>query len=309
MIEVSHLTKRFGRTVAIDDVSFSVEKGEIVGLLGPNGAGKSTTLRLLSGFLPATGGTVTIDGDDVYTASLDVRRKIGYLPENAPLYTDMRVREYLRYRGKLKGLRGKRLRSRLSAVLDACGLEDVSARVIGRLSKGYRQRVGLADALVHEPEVLLLDEPTLGLDPNQIRQIRGLIRGLARRHTVLLCSHILSEVEVICERVLILNHGTVAASDTPARLAGLLKGNRNVMVELRARRDEALAALSAVPGVVGISADEDGDWTRFTCQCHKGTDMREALYKAVQENGWPLRELTAERIDLEDVFVAMTTET
>jgi ABC-2 type transport system ATP-binding protein len=294
--------------VAVDDVSFSVGKGEIVGLLGPNGAGKTTTLRMLSGYLPATGGTVTVAGHDVFNESLAVRRSIGYLPESAPLYGDMRVQEYLRYRGRLKGLRGKRLRTRTTDVLASCGLSDVAGRVIGRLSKGYRQRVGLADALIHEPELLLLDEPTLGLDPNQIRQIRTLIRGLAKRHTVLLCSHILPEVELICERVLILNQGRVVASDTPEKLAGLLKGNRNVTLDLRAQRDEALAALSAVPGVVGVSARENGEWTQFTCQCDKGADVREALHRAVVDHGWPLRELAAEKVDLEAVFVAMTAE-
>ena len=211
MIEVKNLTKRFGRVTAINGVSFKVAAGEIVGLLGPNGAGKTSTLRVLAGYLPATGGDVSIGGADVFTESLDVRSKVGYLPENVPLYMDMRIIEYLKFRGALKGLRGSRLRERVSVVLEQCGLTEERRALIGRLSKGFRQRVGLADCLLHEPECLILDEPTIGLDPNQIRHIRGLIRSLAHQHTVLISTHILPEVEMLCERVLIMNQGRIVA--------------------------------------------------------------------------------------------------
>ena len=308
MISVSSLTKRFGGTVAVDNISFDVKKGEIVGFLGPNGAGKTTTMRVLAGFFPATGGTVTIAGFDVFRDSLEVRRKIGYLPENVPLYGEMRVVEYLSYRARLKGLRGKRLRSRLDNVIDACGLGDVKRTVIGRLSKGYKQRIGLADSLVHEPDLLILDEPTIGLDPNQIRQIRTLIRGLASRHTVLLSSHILPEVEMICERVLIISRGRIVASDTTESLLGLMKGNRRAVVEVKGERDRIQEKLQQARGVVRVTWEAAGEWHRFACECQGQPDICPALFRVVSENGWELRELTEQKRNLEDVFVALTGE-
>lgn len=309
MIRVEHLTKRFGCTRAVDDLSFHVNRGEIVGFLGPNGAGKTTTMRILAGFLYPTAGTVTIGGMDVVTESLDVRRQLGYLPENVPLYPDMRVTEYLHYRGRLKGLQGKVLKQCVLEVLESCGLYDEQRRIIGQLSKGYRQRVGLADALVHSPDLLLLDEPTIGLDPNQIRHIRKLIKSLAQRHTVLLSTHILSEVESICERVLIMHKGRIVASDTPRDLLATLKGTPRVFLDVRGPADRIPGELERIDGVrTAVLESHDGPWQRVVCECAGDSDPREALGRCVCAAGWGLRELTLDRPALEDVFVAMTTE-
>jgi ABC-2 type transport system ATP-binding protein len=306
MIEVKNLTKRFGRVTAINDVSFKVAKGEIVGLLGPNGAGKTTTLRILSCYLPASGGDAMVGGADVFSDSLLVRSKVGYLPENVPLYPDMRVDEYLRFRGALKGLRSGRLRERIGAVLEQCNLTEQRSLVIGRLSKGFRQRVGLADCLLHEPECLILDEPTIGLDPNQIRHIRDLIRGLAKQHTVLISTHILPEVEMLCERVLIMNGGRIVASDTPKALVGLMKGSERVVIEVLGSRRAILEAFEAIPCVETLACEPMGEWSRLVCQCKKGSDARTDMFKVVCKNQWQIRELTTERRNLEDVFVAIT---
>jgi len=306
MIVVDGLIKRFGRSSAVDGVSFQVAKGEIVGLLGPNGAGKTTTMRILSCFIPATGGAARISGHDIFTDSLGVRASIGYLPENVPLYEEMRVREYLRFRGRLKGMRGRYLKERVREVERTCGLRDVRRAVIRSLSKGYRQRVGLADCLVHEPELLILDEPTIGLDPNQIHDIRQLIRALAKDHTVLLSSHILSEVEAMCSRVLIMNKGRIVASDTPRALAGLLQGNSRVTAEVCGSRRVVLSKMEEIPGVVSISCSPMGEWSRVVCECAQGQDLREEIYRVVSHNNWTLRELTMSRPGLEDVFYAIT---
>ena len=308
MIKAEHLTKRFGNLAAVDDLSFEVRQGEIVGLLGPNGAGKTTTMRILSGFLPPTGGYVTVAGYDVLDDSLEVRRRVGYLPESIPLHRDLRVVEYLAYRGRLKGLSGAALRERMGLMLETCGLVRVRRKIIGHLSKGYRQRVGLADCLLNDPAVLLLDEPTIGLDPNQVRQARNLIRGLAADHTVLLSSHVLSEVEMICERVLIMRDGKIVAADTPRNLAGSLGGMARVVVELQGPRDDMRAALSALPGICGVAGSTDGEWSRFVCECAAAVDPRESIFGLASEHSWPLRELNMERTNLEDIFVAITTE-
>ncbi len=308
VIRVEHLTKHFGGRAAVDDVSFQVRSGEIVGFLGPNGAGKTTTMRILSCFLPACGGKVMVAGKDVFAHSMEVRRHVGYMPENVPLYRDMRVVEYLAFRARLKGVRGKKVRVRVGDVMETCGLFDARDRIIGQLSKGFQQRVGLADALVHEPEVLILDEPSIGLDPNQIRHIRTLIKVLAHRYTVLLSSHILHEVEMICERVLIINEGRIVASDTPDNLVGLMKGNLQVALEIKADLDSARKHLMQVDGVTRVSGSYVGRWCRLRCECGKGSDVRDQIAKTVFDNGWPLRELTAQKQNLEDVFVAMTTE-
>ena len=308
MIKAANLTKRFGRTKAIDDLSFEVKRGEIVGLLGPNGAGKTTIMRILSCFMPATGGTVAVAGFDVFRDSLEIRRRIGYLSENVSLYRDMRVSEYLHYRGRLKGLSRERLRARLEEVISRCGLAEVKRNIIGRLSKGYTQRVGLADSLLHEPELLILDEPTIGLDPGQVRHIRDLIKSLARRHTVLLSSHVLPEVEMTCQRVLIINRGRIVASDTPNNLVGLMKGNPRFVAEVKGSRDAVLRRLEAIIGVVKVSCEPLGEWNRFTCECEKGRDIREELSRTVFASNWTLRELRAEKRNLEDVFLAMITE-
>jgi len=306
MISVANLTKRFGRVTAVDNISFEVRPGEIVGFLGPNGAGKTTTMRVLATYLPATGGTVRIGGLDAFENSIGVRRKIGYLPEAVPLYAEMRVCEYLRYRGRLKGLRGRRLRARLAEVLAVCDIEDARRTVIGRLSRGYAQRVGLADSLIHEPEVLILDEPTIGLDPNQIRHFRTLIKGIAGRHTVLLSSHILSEVQMICERVLIMKAGRIVASDATEHLVGAMRGAHRIILEVQGALDAVVAALRKVVGVSGADGVAAGEWSRITCECEPGCDPRAELSQAIAAGGWVLREIRAEQRNLEDAFAELT---
>src|SRR5277367_1562022 len=249
MIEVSNLTKRYSSHTAVSDVSFTVARGQIVGLLGENGAGKSTTMRILSCFLPATSGTVRVAGFDVFREADEVRRRIGYMPENNPLHPDMRVREYLKFRARLKGLGRSRTRERVDAVIAQCGLAEVSKRIIGQLSKGYRQRVGLADALVHEPELIILDEPTIGLDPNQIRSVRQLIKGLSATHTVLISTHILPEAEMMCSRMLIMFDGKILAADTPDNLQRLMVGSSQIVAEICATADELRDAWSQMPGI------------------------------------------------------------
>ena len=247
MIEVIKLTKRYAGHTAVRDISFTVARGEIVGLLGPNGAGKSTTMRILSCFLPATSGTVRVAGLDVFRDSREVRRRIGFMPENNPLYPEMRVREYLKFRARLKGLGFRKSRERVDVVTEQCGLTEVSKRIIGQLSKGYRQRVGLADALVHEPDLIILDEPTVGLDPHQIRSVRQLIKGLAQSHTVLISTHILPEAEMTCNRMLIMFDGRILAADTPDNLQKLMASNSQIIVEVALPESRLRAATSALP--------------------------------------------------------------
>jgi ABC-2 type transport system ATP-binding protein len=307
VIKVEHLTKRYGRTTAINDLSFEVAQGEIVGFLGPNGAGKTTTMRILACFMPATGGSVRVGGLDVFSHSIEVRRKIGYLPENAPVYRDMRVVEYLRYRARLKGLAGRKLRMRVDEVMSSCGIAEVRRRIIGQLSKGYAQRVALADALVNEPELLILDEPTIGLDPNQIRQIRDLIKSIGKHQTVLLSSHILPEVEMVCDRVLIINKGTIVASDTPQNLVDRMKSSPSLVAEIKGPTETILSKLRAIQGVTRVSVEAADDWGRFVCECDKAADVRAAIFQSASANGWMLRELREEKRNLEDVFVSVTT--
>lgn len=309
MIEVSHLTKRYPGRIAVDDVSFHVNPGEIVGFLGPNGAGKSTTMRILAGYLPATGGTVRVANHDVATESIEVRRRIGYMPESCPLYGEMRVDEYLRFRARLKGVPRAKLGSRLAEVKERCGIADVGTRIIGHLSKGYRQRVGLAESLVHEPELLILDEPTIGLDPNQIRLVRSLITSLADRHTILLSTHILSEVEMTCQRVLILNKGRIVASDTPDRLRHRMAGETLVTTEIEGPQAEVAAALRALPGVSEVLSEGAGAWVRYTVRAAREEDTGAAIFAAVSSKKWRLRELHQETATLEDIFVSLTKST
>ncbi len=305
MIEVKNLTKRFAGCRAVDDVSFTVGKGEVVGFLGPNGAGKSTTMRILACYLPASSGEAKVAGFDVFRHSLEVRRRIGYLPESTPLYPEMRVDEYLSYRAALKGVGSRRRRPRVNEVKELCGLTDVGRRIVGQLSKGYRQRVGMADALVHDPELIILDEPTIGLDPNQIRQVREVIRNLAPKHTVLLSTHILPEVEVTCQRVLIINRGRIVASDSPDRLRTRLQGGREIVAELRGAKGDVAQELYQLPGVTRVTAEAVEDWTRFRIEC--GTeDIRPLVFAAAARSGWTLRELRQEKQSLEDIFAALT---
>jgi len=306
MIEVQHLTKKFPGVLAVDDVSFDVKQGEIIGFLGPNGAGKTTIMRILSGYIPATGGHVLIGGLDVFKASLAVRKRIGYLPESVPLYLEMRVNEYLRFRARLKGVPARQVRGRVDAVKERCGLTDAGRRIIGGLSKGYRQRVGLADALVHEPDVLILDEPTVGLDPNQIRHVRELIKTLAEQHTVLLSTHILSEAEMICPRVLIINDGRIIASGAPKELTRSLRGGMGVVTEIYGPAAEVTGALSSLPSVEQVEALPGEPWTRYILTCTAGIDLRQNVFELVVRQGWRLRELRLKRSTLEDVFVNLT---
>ncbi|MCZ7592895.1 MAG: ABC transporter ATP-binding protein [Kiritimatiellae bacterium] len=306
MIEVAHLTKRYPGRVAVDDVSFRVNPGEIVGFLGPNGAGKSTTMRILAGYLPATGGIVRVANHDLATESIEVRRRIGYMPESCPLYGEMRVDEYLRFRARLKGVPRSKLKARLADVKERCGIADVGSRIIGHLSKGYRQRVGLAESLVHEPELLILDEPTIGLDPNQIRLVRSLIADLAQRHTILLSSHILSEVEMTCRRVLILNKGRIVASDTPDKLRRRMEGEATVTAEIEGPQAEVEVALRSLPGVSEVTSEGIGPWRRYTLRAARDGDTRADVFGAVAAQKWRLRELHQESATLEDIFVSLT---
>ncbi len=306
MIKVENLTKRYAGVTAIDGISFEVGQGEIVGFLGPNGAGKSTTMRILSSFMPATSGSASIAGFDIFSESLQARSRLGYMPENVPLYTDMRVGEYLDYRARLKGVRGRRIRERVGEVLEMCDLKAVRARIIGTLSKGYRQRVGLAEALVADPDLLILDEPTIGLDPNQIRHVRELIRNLGQRHTILLSTHILPEVEMTCSRVLIINKGKIEASDTPANLMKQIRATGGVRLEAKTGKDNGPEHLLGLPGVRGVDVEKDDDWSVFNIRVEPRSDPREEIYHLAAARRWLVRDLSRERTTLEDVFVEIT---
>jgi len=307
MIEVAHLTKRYAGHTAVSDVSFTVGRGEIVGLLGPNGAGKSTTMRILSCYLPATSGSVRVAGLDVYHQSDEVRRRIGYMPENNPLHVEMRVREYLKFRARLKGMSSKRMRERVDTVMQQCNLTEVAGRIIGQLSKGYRQRVGLADALVHEPELIILDEPTIGLDPHQIRAVRQLIKSLAGTHTVLLSTHILPEAEMTCNRMLIMYGGRVLAADTPENLQQLMSSNSQVLAEIAAPPVELHQCWAEMPEVEHFDiSPAEGEYFRCALTPKDGRDLRPQIFSLAQSRGWPLRELTRSRHSLEDIYVQVT---
>ena len=322
MISVQGLTKSYGATDAVRDLSFSVDRGEVVGFLGPNGAGKSTTMKILSGYLPADAGEVKIAGFDILSQSIKARSRIGYLPENVPLYPEMRVGEYLRYRGALKGVRSRRITEKVEDALELCSLGHVRKQLIGTLSKGYRQRVGLADALVNEPDILILDEPTIGLDPGQIREVRELIKGLAKRHTILLSSHILSEVEMTCSRVLIINKGQIVATGTPAELrerSGLpLSGSVRMEIQTpdRANAEAVLTILQSLEQVASASLAEGipssttstSSWTRYeiipSFSSSSSGDPRPALFEEAVRRGWKLRELSAHESSLEEIFTS-----
>jgi ABC-2 type transport system ATP-binding protein len=307
MINVEKLTKRFGGFTAVDGIDFEVQKGEIVGFLGPNGAGKSTTMRMLSGFLPPTSGKAEVAGFDVFSDSLRAREHIGYMPENVPLYLDMRVHEFLRYRAALKGVPGRRLKERVGDVLELCGLKDVEKKLIGNLSKGYRQRVGLADAMSHEPDLLILDEPTIGLDPNQIRLVRDLIRNLRRHHTILLSTHILPEVEMLCSRVIIINKGRIEALDTPQNLRAHLGQAGHILFDAIVPDAQAAAStLRGLESVQSVSHRADGEWTVFMIYPQPGHDPRESLYKQAVDNKWRVREISRPPVSLEQVFAEVT---
>ena len=306
MIKVENLTKRYAGQTAVENLSFEVGKGEIMGFLGPNGAGKSTTMRILSSFMPPTSGRASIAGYDVFSQSLQAREHLGYMPENVPLYNDMRVSEYLGYRAALKGVPHRRIAERLGDVTELCGLREVEKKLIGALSKGYRQRVGLADALVHEPDLLILDEPTSGLDPNQIRQVRELIKNLGKQHTILLSTHILPEVEMTCSRVIIIHRGRLQACDTPENLLGSMRTAGALTIEARVGQDNGEDELKKIAGVRDVRASRDGDWHTFSLRVDADQDLREEVFQLAVARHWTLRELTQQRGTLEDVFVEIT---
>jgi ABC-2 type transport system ATP-binding protein len=306
MIKVENLTKAYAGIVAIKEISFEVARGEIVGFLGPNGAGKSTTMRILASYLPPTSGQAMVAGFDVFKDSLKARRRLGYLAENVPLYHDMRVDEYLRYRGTLKGLSGRKLAGRVGTTKELCGLREVGRKKIAGLSKGFRQRVGLAEAMIHEPELLILDEPTIGLDPNQIRQVRELIKSLGERHTILLSTHILSEVEATCNRVLIINRGRIEASDSPYNLVNQLRTAGLVNLEVKTGAEDPTQYLLKIPGVKEVQLETDGQWRKGWIRIEANSDLREEIFGLAVERKWIIRELSKERATLEDVFVELT---
>ncbi|MEM1444234.1 MAG: ABC transporter ATP-binding protein [Verrucomicrobiota bacterium] len=304
MIEVNHLTKRYAGRTAVDSISFEVAKGEIVGFLGPNGAGKSTTLRILTCFLSASEGSATVAGYDIYDDSIQVRRHVGYMPENVPLYPDMRISEYLQFRARLKGLRHREARRSVNEAMDICSLAEVDQKIIGTLSKGYKQRVGLADALVNKPDLLILDEPTNGLDPNQIRQSRELIKRLGERHTILISTHILSEVEMTCGRVVIIDQGKIRACDTPQNLIRRLRRPGEIMLEMQGNGEKAEKKISALEGVKSITKSEGAsDWLTFSIHTDPNIDAREDVFALVSKEGWKVRELASRAASLEDAFV------
>jgi ABC-2 type transport system ATP-binding protein len=312
MIQVQELTKRYARNTAVDHISFEVQKGQIVGFLGPNGAGKTTTMRMLTCFLPPTSGTATVAGFDVLEAPMEVKRRIGYLPEIPPLYQEMRTAEYLGFVAKIKGLRGSELTKRVNYVLDRCAVADVKDNVLSKLSKGYRQRVGLAQAIVHNPDVLILDEPTAGLDPKQINETRELIRSLAGDHTIILSTHILPEVEQTCQQVIIINKGKLVATDSVNNLQNRSRRAGSVLVEIAGRQEaldspEVKRRLEKVPGVSRVLFKEKRE-NGFVFEVDGETDraIRGDLARAIVESGWDLNELRTAAVSLEEIFLQLT---
>jgi ABC-2 type transport system ATP-binding protein len=304
MIEVERLSRRYGSVKAVDGVSFSIGRGEIVGLLGLNGAGKTTTMRMLTTFLQPTSGRARLAGHDVLDEPLEVRRRVGYLPENVPLYTEMRVREYLEFRAKLRDVPRASRRDAVNHVIGRCRLGEVEDRILGQLSKGYRQRVGLAEAMVHQPDILILDEPTAGLDPVQVREVRALIRELGDGHTILLSTHIMPEVEAVCSRVIIIERGRIAVDDT---LENLRTGNA-IVIEARGPAEPIRRMLEATPGVAKVGlARVDGEYAAFEVQASGDAEIREILATRLIQNGWPLRKLDLRRTSLEDRFIQAVT--
>lgn len=313
MISVEGLSKRYARNVAVDNISFQVQKGQIVGFLGPNGAGKTTTMRILTCFLPPTAGKASVAGFDVMDQPMEVKRRLGYLPETPPLYPDMEVGEYLQFVGRLKGIASGDLGRRLNEAVERCAVGDVRNKLIGKLSKGYRQRVGIAQAVIHNPDVLILDEPTSGLDPRQIQETRSLIQGLAGDHTIILSTHILPEVEQICEKVIIISKGKVVATDTVENLTNRLRGSEAISVEVEARGSElpdvgvVQGRLEQVPGVSRVVPRENrGNRIHFEVESIQGRSIRGDVARAIVESGWNLNELRPVALSLEEVFLQLT---
>ncbi len=313
MIEVRNLTKDYGANRAIADVTFTVPTGQILGFLGPNGAGKTTTMKIITGFMPPTEGQVLVDNMDAIDHSLEVRRKIGYLPENTPLYTDMDIIGYLTFVQRLRGLPKSEHAVRTKRMIELCGLGEMLKKDIGELSKGYRQRVGVAQAMIHDPEILILDEPTVGLDPNQIVEIRDLIKELGRAKTLILCTHILPEVDATCDRVLIINRGKIVADGSPGQLRAAASGHDRLTVEIKGPSGEIRAALEGISGAARVAtADRDGaepplaGCARFVVESAPGKDLRETVFGIVREKQWILLEMHREATRLEDVFRQLT---
>ena len=309
MIEVQNLTKRYGTVTAVEDVSFRVEAGEILGFLGPNGAGKTTTMRIITGYMPATRGKVIVAGYDVFQKPIDAKRRTGYLPETPPLYPDMTVREYLNFVARIKGVQRKEILSRVAESMKKTRILDMANRHCGKLSKGYRQRVGLAQALIHNPDVLILDEPTAGLDPKQINETRQLIRELGGSHTIVLSTHILPEVSQTCQRIVIINKGRVVAVDTPENLTARLSGSETMFVQVAGPADDVQVALNGVPGVTRVTASAPrAGLADVEIDSERGRDIRADLAATIVGRGWGLLELRPMRLSLEDVFISLTTE-
>lgn len=307
MIEVKDLTKWYGNYPAVEDVSFEVKKGETVGFLGPNGAGKTTTMRIITGFMPPTSGTAKVAGYDVVERSIEARRYTGYLPETVPLYTDMTVQAYLSFMGTLRGMTPKRIKTRIDEVIGICRLGDYRNSLIGKLSKGFRQRVGIAQATLHEPQVLVLDEPTIGIDPIQVVETRNLIKDVGREHTIILSTHILPEVSMVCTRVLIINEGQIIAEDTPRNLAERLQGVEKVEAEIRGPEEQVTRALNGIRGVVSVSVMSDSDRSIYSVEAKRGLDLRSTISKVVISNGWGLLTIQLVGMSLEDIFLQLTT--
>ena len=310
MIEVNGVTKYFGNFPAITDISFRVEPGEIVGFLGPNGAGKSTTMKIITAFMPPTEGSASVAGYDVTNQSLEARRHIGYLPETVPLYTEMTVREYLDYMGRIRGMDKDRIRVRIDDVVEICHLEDYYTSIIGKLSKGFRQRVGIAQAIIHEPDVLVLDEPTIGIDPIQVVETRQLIKDLGGEHTLIVSTHILPEVSQICERVIVIHEGQIVAIDEPNNLARRLLGRERVDLQVKGPQQDVIAALREVEGVQTVERFDiqRGVLPQYRVESESGVEIRAALARRVIEADWELHRLQAVTMSLEEIFLKLTTE-
>jgi gliding motility-associated transport system ATP-binding protein len=309
VIEVQHLTKRYGPFTAVEDVSFRVERGEILGFLGPNGAGKTTTMRILTGYMPATEGRAIVAGFDVFDQPVEAKRRTGYLPETPPLYPDMTVLDYLTFVSKVKGVPSAERKQRIAAVMERTRIADMANRLCARLSKGYRQRVGLAQALIHNPDVLILDEPTAGLDPKQIIETRELIKELAGDHTIILSTHILPEVAQTCQRVVIINKGHVVAVDTPHNLTARLRGSETMYVQVDAPGTDPSTTLRRVPGVTRVVESDRRDGAAgYEVESERGRDVRRELARTIVTSGWGLLELRPMRMSLEEIFLSLTTE-
>jgi ABC-2 type transport system ATP-binding protein len=309
MIRTENLTKYYGRLPAIQDVSFSAEKGEILGFLGPNAAGKTTTMRILTCFFPPTSGNATVAGYDVFADSLEVRRRIGYLPETVPLYLEMVASSYLGFVAEVKGLRGREKTAQVGKIIEQCGLQDVQHRIIKHLSKGYRQRVGIAQALLHDPEVLILDEPTIGLDPKQIIEIRRLIKSLGGERTIILSTHTLPEASMVCERVVIINRGRIVAQGTPESLNTQLEKSARVQIQVEGPTSDVREGLEGVAGVTGVTVQKEGDGRpgSFLVESRRDKDVRKELARMVHERGWGLVEMKAVGMSLEDIYIRVLT--